>query len=412
MNDRVELLAPAGNMEKLKMAIIYGADAVYLAGKKFGLRTASDNFSFEEMKEATEFAHSLDKKVYLTMNIIPHNEIMKEAENFLAEAVESGIDAVIISDPGIFDLVRRSYSHLPVHISTQANVTNYRSVDFWHDLGAARIILARELSLDEIREIKRHTPDVELESFIHGAMCISYSGRCLLSNYLAGRDANLGDCAHPCRWQYALVEEKRPGQYYPIEEDNSGTFVFNSKDLCMIGHIPELIQSGVSSFKIEGRVKSAFYVATVVKAYREAIDAYYQKKDNNCDLWLEEISKVSNRDYTTGFFYGKPSSESHNYGTSSYIRNYEFIGVVKGYDGKARILKVEQRNRFEPGDIIEVMPPQGSFSEMTINELFDGQGNRIESAPHPQMEVLIGDSEYFPINSMLRRKAGRDIGKI
>lgn len=405
MNGRVELLAPAGNLEKLRMAIIYGADAVYLAGKKFGLRTASDNFSFEEMKEGTTFAHSLGKKVYLTMNIIPHNEIMGETESFLSQAVETGIDAVIVSDPGIFDMVLKLYPDLPVHISTQANVTNYGSVDFWRRLGASRIVLARELSLDEIQAISLHNSNVELESFIHGAMCISYSGRCLLSNYLAGRDANMGDCAHPCRWRYALMEEKRPGQYYPIEEDSSGTFVFNSKDLCMIDHIPELIQSGISSFKIEGRVKSAFYVATVVKAYREAIDAYYDKKGMDYESLLDEISKVSNRDYTTGFFFGKPTSESHNYGTSSYIRDYEFIGVAKGYNQDERILSVEQRNRFGVGDTIEVLPPEGRFSEMKISALFDVKGNRIESAPHPQMDVSIGDCAYFPVNSILRRKS-------
>lgn len=406
MNKRVELLAPAGDLEKLKMAVLYGADAVYLAGDRFGLRTASDNFSLEQMAEGVDFAHSHGKKAYLTMNIIPHNDLVRDAGAFLKEAAGTGIDAVIVSDPGVFEIVGNAQPDLPVHISTQANTTNYQSVNFWHRQGASRIVLARELSLKEIREIRDHVPaEVELEAFVHGAMCISYSGRCLLSNYMAGRDANMGDCAHPCRWKYHLVEEKRPGQYYPVEESDRGTFIFNSKDLCMIRHIPELIESGIHSLKIEGRVKSSFYVATVVKAYREAIDAYYERTTPTPEVWFSEVSKVSNRDFTTGFFFEKPGRDEHNYGTSSYIRGYDFIGVVKGYDAVNKLLVVEQRNHFSVGDVVEIVPPVGKYSEIILDALFDAEGNTIGKAPHPQMEVKIRSQLSFPQHSLLRRKA-------
>lgn len=403
--NRVELLAPAGNLEKLKMAVQYGADAIYFAGKQFGLRTASDNFSFDEMREGVSYAHEHGRKAYLTMNIIAHNDSIDQAESFLAEAAGTGIDGVIVSDPGIFQIIRSARPDLPVHISTQTSTANYRTVAFWHGLGAKRIVLARELSLEEIREIRRKVPDAELEVFVHGAMCISYSGRCLLSNYMAGRDANQGDCAHPCRWRYHLVEEKRPGQYYPIEEDESGIFIFNSKDLCLLPHLPELIGSGVGSLKIEGRVKSSFYVATVVKAYREAIDAYYEGRWQDTGAWMEELGKVSNRDFTTGFFFGKPGPEAHNYNTSSYIRRYDFIGLVTGYDEARGMLEVEQRNHFRTGESIEVLPPEGPFEQLTLHELYDEEGNRIESAPHPQMKVFLANMPPFPVNSILRRRS-------
>jgi putative protease len=404
--NKVELLAPAGNAEKLKMAVLYGADAVYLAGKSFGLRTATDNFSIEEMKWGVDFAHERGKKVYLTMNIIPHNEDMDKAGDFLLEAAKTGIDAVIVSDPGMFSLVRTLTPNLSIHISTQANTTNTHSVQFWKAQGASRVVLARELSLKEIREIYQTDPEgIELEVFVHGAMCMSYSGRCLLSNYLTGRSANHGDCAHPCRYKYQLVEEKRPGEYFPIEEDSRGTYIFNSKDLCMIRHIPELIESGVKSLKIEGRVKSSFYVATVVRAYRQAIDAYYEQKPYVLkEEWFEEVAKVSNRDFTTGFFFHKPGSADHNYGTSSYIRGYDFIGVVKGYDHEKQQVIVEQRNRFALGDRVEVLPPQGPVYQFTLNEMYDNEGNSIESAPHAQMEVRIPHSP-LPMDALLRRKS-------
>ena len=403
--NKVELLAPAGNLEKLKMAILYGADAVYLAGEEFGLRTASDNFSFNDMKTGVNFTHEKGKKAYLTMNIIPHNEDIVKATEFLIKAVETGIDAILVSDPGMFALVKKIVPDIAIHISTQANTTNTQSVRFWHDMGASRVVLARELSLKEICEIRDDVPDMELEAFVHGAMCMSYSGRCLLSNYLVGRDANKGDCAQPCRWKYHLVEEKRPGEYFPIEEDERGTFIFNSKDLCMIRHIPDLISCGIYSLKIEGRVKSSFYVATVVKAYREAIDAYYENKPYVYhEEWFEEIAKVSNRDFTTGFFFHKPNKEDHNYATSSYIRSYDFIGLVKGYDaGKGQII-IEQRNRFKVGDRVEVLPPQGPVSEFFITEMFDGDGNIIEVAPHAQMEVRISMAR-LPQDAILRKNS-------
>jgi len=389
--NKVELLAPAGNMEKLQLAILYGADAVYLGGREFGLRTASDNFTFEEMKEGVRFAHERGRKVYLTMNIIPHNQDIRNAASFIEQAVETGIDAVIVSDPGMFSIVKNTAPGLSIHISTQANITNTETVRFWHSMGASRAILARELSLEEIKEIRAGTSEgLELEVFVHGAMCISYSGRCMLSNYLAGRDANKGDCAHPCRWKYYLTEEKRPGEYFPVVENERGTFIFNSKDLCMIRHIPELMQSGISSMKIEGRVKSSFYVATVVKAYREAIDAYYSDKPYEYrEEWFEEVTKVSNRDFTTGFFFGRPGTADHNYATGSYIRNYDFIGIVKGYDDKNGLVLIEQRNRFEKGDTVEVLPPTGPVTSFKVTEMFDSEGNCIDAAPHPQMEVRI-----------------------
>jgi len=400
---KVELLAPAGDLEKLKMAILYGADAVYLAGEEFGLRTASANFTFEEMKEGIGFVHEKGKKAYLTMNIIPHNDDMANVPEFIEKAVSAGIDAVIVSDPGMFAVIKKTVPDINIHISTQANITNIETVKFWHSLGALRVVLARELSLKEVKEICAGIPeDMEVEVFVHGAMCISYSGRCLLSNYMAGRDSNKGDCAQPCRWKYQLMEEKRPGEYFPIHEDERGTFIFNSKDLCMIRHIPELVSSGVSSLKIEGRVKSAFYVATVVKAYRDAIDAYYNNQSYD-EKWFEEISTVSNRDFTTGFFFGKPGPNDHNYSTSSYIRNYDFVGIVKGYDSEKGMVIIEQRNRFKVGDKVEVMPPNGPVSQFVVNEMYDETGNTITVAPHPQMEVRI-PMKPLPQHAVLRVK--------
>ncbi|NLY44056.1 MAG: U32 family peptidase [Clostridiaceae bacterium] len=385
-----ELLAPAGNLEKLKMAFLYGADAVYIGGEEFGLRAAADNFTMDEMKEGIEFAHERGKKVYVTANIIPHNEDLIEFPQYVKQVYELGADAVIISDPGMFSIVKEIAPGMEIHISTQANNTNWKSVEFWYKLGAKRIVLARELSLAEIKEIRQRIPqDVELECFVHGAMCISYSGRCLLSNYMAARDANRGDCAHPCRWKYYLMEEKRPGQYMPVFENDRGTFIYNSKDLCMIEHIPELVDCGISSFKIEGRVKSAYYVATVVKAYREAIDSYFEKGENYVfdPLWLDELRKVSHRDYTTGFYFGKPSGNEQVYGTSSYIREYDIVGLVKEYDAATGIATVEQRNRFFVGDEIEVIQPGKPFFSQTIEKMWDEQGEPLEVAPHPQMIV-------------------------
>ena len=348
-----ELLAPAGNLEKLKIALLYGADAVYMGGKSFGLRAFSDNFDETELQEGITFAHRMNKKAYVTVNIFPHNEDLEALPEYIRFLYDSKVDAIIISDLGIYRIARQVAPDLPLHISTQANNTNWSSALLWQDLGAERIVLARELSLEEIRLIRTKT-NLELESFIHGAMCISYSGRCLLSNYLTERDANRGQCAQPCRWKYSLVEESRPGQYFPVMEDERGTYIFNSKDLCLLSHIPELITSGLNSFKIEGRMKSVHYVATVVKVYREALDAYvadpagFRMKAE----WWDELHKVSHRAYTTGFYFNKASHNDQIYTSSSYIQSHDFIGLVKSYDRTTGIATIEQRNNMRVGDEI------------------------------------------------------------
>lgn len=405
--NKVELLAPAGGLEKLKMAVLYGADAVYMGGEEYGLRAYAENFGEDEMSEGIEFAHKNGKKVYLTVNIIPHNEDIKEIPAYIKKASEMGVDAFIISDPGVFSIAKEVSPDIPVHVSTQANNTNWRSAKFWHDQGAGRVILARELSLDEIREIRDNVPnELELEMFIHGAMCISYSGRCLLSNYMAGRDSNRGQCAHPCRWKYYLMEEKRPGEYMPVYENERGTFIYNSKDLCMIEHLPEIINSGVLSLKIEGRMKSSYYVATVVKAYREAIDAYYKNPSGYRydPQWLAELSKASHREYTTGFYLNKTTGEDQIYHTSSYIREYDFVGLVTAYDKNTGIATIEQRNRMFKGDDIEVVMPGREFYVQKIQSMKNEDGEDIDVAPHPQMTVYMPmDKDVVPY-TMLRRK--------
>jgi len=389
--NKCELLSPAGSLEKLKAAILYGADAVYIGGEEFSLRNAAENFTLEEMKEGISFAHARGKKVYVTANIIPHNSDLAGFREYVKELDKLNIDAIIISDPGAFSIVKEAAPDMEIHISTQANNVNYVTVRFWHKMGAKRVVLARELTLDEIREIRDKTPpECELEAFVHGAMCISYSGRCLLSNYMAGRDANKGECAHPCRWKYALVEEKRPGQYFPIYENERGTFILNSKDLCMINHIDKVIEAGIYSLKIEGRVKSAYYVATVTKAYREAIDAYYENPKNFVadPAWMEELLKVSHREYSTGFYLGERGSQV--YGTSSYIRDYDIVGVVLDYDEKTKIATIEQRNRFFKGDEVEIIQPgvKGYYKQI-IREMKNENDEDIDSAPHPQMILKI-----------------------
>lgn len=402
-----ELLAPAGNLEKLKMAVIYGADAVYLGGEEFGLRAGADNFTQEEMAEGIKFAHDRGKKVYITVNIIPHNEDLEDLPEYIKEIEEIGADAVILADPGIFSIVKEAAPNLEIHLSTQANNTNYKSAIFWHNLGVKRIVLARELSFKEVKEIREKTPDtLEIEAFIHGAMCISYSGRCLLSNYMTGRDANRGLCAHPCRWKYYLVEEKRPGEYIPVEENERGTFFFNSKDLCMIEHIPNIVDSGITSFKIEGRIKSAYYVATVVKAYRKAIDEYLENpKDYKFNpIWLEEIKKASHREYTTGFYFEKPTGNEQIYENSSYIREYSFVGMVLEYDEGTGIATIEQRNRFYVGDEIEVVSPKDYFVQK-VQSMKDSEGNEIDVAPHPQMIIKMKMDKPVEPYTMFRKKA-------
>lgn len=405
---KVELLAPAGSLEKLKMALIYGADAVYMGGEAYGLRAYADNFTREEMKAGIDFAHSMGKKVYLTMNIIPHNNDLIRMPEYIKQAEEVGIDAIILSDPGVFSLVREFAPSIEIHLSTQANNTNWGSAKFWYDQGIRRIILARELSLKEISEIRDKTPDdLELEIFIHGAMCISYSGRCLLSNYMVGRDSNRGLCAHPCRWKYYLMEEKRPGEYMPVYENERGTFIYNSKDLCMIEHIPEMIRSGVTSFKVEGRMKSSYYVATVVKAYREAIDEYYRDPENYKlnSQWLEEMSKASHREYSTGFYLGKPTGEGQIYDNSSYIREYDFVGLVMDYNKETGVATIEQRNRMFVGDEIEVVRPRGKYFKQKIKAMKNDENESIDVAPHPQMTVFMPMDEEVDKYTILRRAA-------
>lgn len=404
---KVELLAPAGNLEKLKMAILFGADAVYIGGQRFGLRASADNFSLEAMREGLDFAHERNCKVYVTVNIIPHNQDLVGLPEYIKQLDGLGVDAVIVSDPGIFNIVRSTAPDMEVHISTQANNTNYMSAKFWYDLGAKRIVVARELSFDEIREMAAMTPkDLDIEAFIHGAMCISYSGRCLLSNYMTGRDSNKGACSHPCRWKYQLVEEKRPGEYYPVYEDERGTYIFNSKDLCMIEHIPELVESGIFSLKIEGRMKSSFYVATVVSAYRKAIDAYMSDPENYRydPEWLAELSKASHREYTTGFYFNKTTGEDQIYNTSSYIRDYDFVGMVLEYDRETGIAKIEQRNRMIVGDEIEVVVPGKDYFVQTIEAMKNDEGESIRTAPHAQMIVYMPVKQEVVPYTILRRK--------
>lgn len=407
--ERPELLAPAGNLEKLKMAIRFGADAVYLAGKTFGLRAGADNFTLEEMEQAVNFAHTRGARVYVAVNIFAHNRDLKGLSSYLKELKELKVDAIIVSDPGVFLTARKTVPDLSVHISTQANTTNWASVKFWQEMGARRMVLARELSLSEIAEIRKKT-GAELEVFVHGAMCISYSGRCLLSSFLTGRGANLGDCAHPCRWQYHLVEEKRPNEFFPVLEDDQGTYFFNSKDLCLIQYLPELIQAGVASFKIEGRMKSAYYVATVVRTYREAIDAYFADSAHFTfrQEWLEELAKVSNREYTTGFLTGSPGSSDHRYQTSAYTRTADFIGVVQEYHPADKEAVIEQRNRFRTGEEVEFVLPRGPVISWRIPEMKNEAGELIEAAPHPRQFVTMPVPEPLVTDTLVRRS--RDKG--
>lgn len=405
--NKVELLAPAGNLYKLKIAFKYGADAVYIGGEAFSLRVAADNFTKEEMLEGINYAHSLGKKVYITANIIPHNRDLPEMEKYFKEIYELGADAVIISDLGAFNICRKVAPKLEIHISTQANNTNYQTVQSWHEMGAARVVLAREMTLEEVREIRDNiSQNCEIEAFVHGAMCVSYSGRCLLSNYMTARDSNYGACSHPCRWQYSLMEEKRPGEYMDVFENERGTFIMNSKDLCMIEYIPQLIGSGISSLKIEGRVKSEYYVASVVSAYRKAIDAYYNDPVNYIfnPEWLEEVKKVSHRDYYTGFFFGIPETGAQIYGTSSYIRNYDIIGIVLDYDEKTKLCKITQRNRFFKGDEVEIIQPMKDNVTMKIKVLKDENMNDIDVANHAAMTVYIESDIPLAKDAMIRKR--------
>ena len=404
MIKKPELLAPAGNMEKMKMALLYGADAVYLGGKAFGLRAFGGNFSREELKEAMEFAHNLGKKVYVTVNIFPHNSDMEALPDYLAYLNEIKADAILVADLGVFTLAKKYAPDVELHISTQANNTNWVTVNAWADMGASRVVLAREMSLKEIHEIREKT-STELEMFVHGAMCISYSGRCLMSNYMTGRDSNRGSCAQPCRWKYSLVEEKRPGQFFPVEEDERGTYIFNSKDMCLLPHIDDVIKSGVESLKIEGRMKSVHYAASVVKAYREAIDSYCNDPENFAikDEWIAELGKVSHRAYTTGFYYGKPTEKDQIYGSSSYEQTSDFVGLVLDYDAETGLATVEQRNNMKNGQEIEIFQPKLKGYRQIITEMYDAEGQPIDVAPHPQQIIKMKMTAPVEPYTILRR---------
>ena len=403
----VELLIPASSLEVLKIAVIYGADAVYIGGEVFGLRAKAKNFSMEDMAEGIQFAHEHGVKVYVTANILAHNGDLEGVREYFTQLKEIKPDALIISDPGIYTIAKEICPEIERHISTQANNTNYGTYQFWWNQGAKRVVTARELSLNEIAEIRKNIPDeMEIETFVHGAMCISYSGRCLLSNYFTGRDANQGACTHPCRWIYAVVEEKRPGEYLPVYENERGTYIFNSKDLCMIEHIPELIEAGIDSFKIEGRMKTALYVATVARTYRKAIDDYLtspEKYKENMDWYLEQISNCTYRQFTTGFFFGKPSEESQIYDNNTYIKEYTYLGIV-GDCNEEGLYRIEQRNKFSVGEQIEVMKPDGRNILVTVKRIVDEDGNEMESAPHPKQVLYIDLGQELEMYDILRRQ--------
>lgn len=400
-----ELLAPAGSMEKCKIALLYGADAVYLGGKMFGLRAFADNFSMEEIREAVTFAHEMGKKVYVTVNIFAHNEDLTELPAYAQALAAARVDAVLVSDLGVWSMIREAAPELKLHVSTQANSTNWAAVKAWEQMGADRVVLARELSFKEIQEVAAHT-NVELETFVHGAMCISYSGRCWLSSYLTGRDGNRGACAQACRWEYTLKEKNRPGQEFDVAEDERGTYVLNSKDLCLLPYLPRLMEAGVCSFKIEGRMKSAHYVASVVSVYRKAIDAcwqdpkHYQVKKE----WLEELEKVSHRPYTTGFALAKPGPESQVYTTSSYIQSHDFVGLVLSYDVQIQRLYIEQRNHVQEGEQLEILQPDGSLSKLRLTGMRDEDNLPITCAPHAQQKFSAACTQNILPYSILRRK--------
>ena len=413
MNNRVykgrklELLIPASNLEVLKVAVMYGADAVYIGGEAFGLRAKAKNFSLEDMKEGIEFAHERGCKVYVTANILAHNYDLDGAREYFQELKQIGPDALIISDPGMFTIAKEVWPEVDIHISTQANNTNYLTYQFWWKQGAKRVVSARELSLKEIRQIRDNIPDeMEIESFMHGAMCISYSGRCLLSSFMAGRDANRGECTHPCRWKYSVVEEQRPGQYMPVYENERGTYIFNSKDLCMIEHIPEMLDAGIDSFKIEGRMKTALYVATVARTYGLAIDEYLKDPElyrSRIPFYKSEISKCTYRQYTTGFFFGKPDENTQIYDTNTYVKEYTYLGVV-GETNSSGLYGIEQRNKFSVGEEIEVMKPDGENITVTVKRITDETGKDMESAPHPKQKLFIDLGIKLDEYDILRRR--------
>lgn len=381
-----ELLAPAGNLEKLKVAIDFGADAVYLGGNRLNLRAASDNFTMEELREGLEYAHTRGKKVHVTLNIIPHDEDLVGIEDYLCELYEMGVDAVLIADPGILSIAKEVVPNLEIHLSTQANNLNYKSALFWHKVGVKRVVAAREMSLKELSKLRKELPETcEVEAFVHGSMCMAYSGKCYLSNYLTGRDSNRGMCAQPCRYECHLFEEKAPGELCEVTDSNQGAYIMNSKDLCMIEHIPELIEAGINSLKIEGRMKSSYYVASVVKAYRQAIDKYIEDPENYKfdPKWMDNLTKPSHRPYTTGFYFDEDVRQI--YESSSYIRNYDIVAVVKDYNKETNIATLEQKNKVYNGDLVEVLSVKGENNIIKLEDMRKGNGESIESAPSAQM---------------------------
>lgn len=412
-NKKVELLAPAGDMDKLKTAILFGADAVYLAGNAFGLRSKSKNFSIEQIEEAVKFAHERNVKVYVTCNIFARNGDFNKLGEYAKQLEKANVDAVLVADPGIFYVIKNAAPKLDIHISTQANTTNYQTVNFWKKAGASRVVTARELSLKELEFITQNLEEpTEIEAFIHGAMCMAYSGRCLLSNYFTSRDSNKGACSHACRWRYYIVEENRPNEYYPIEEDDAGTYIFNSKDLCMIYHIPELIKSGVYSFKIEGRAKSCYYVGSVVKIYREAIDDYLKDPklyESKKDYYLEEINKTSNRGYTTGFFFRRTNETDQIYTKNSYVRTTDFIGVVREYDKETGFATIEQRNKFVVGETVEFVTINGKNFSQTVDEMYDMDGNSLTEAPHPQQIIKLKVLQPVSVYDLMRKDSDNPV---
>lgn len=407
-----ELLAPAGSLPVLKVAVMYGADAVYLGGEAFSLRANAHNFSPEEMKEGVRFAHERGVKVYVTANILAHNRDLSEAEQYFAELKEMEIDGILISDPGLFLLARKILPEVEIHISTQANNTNYGTFRFWYEQGVKRVVTGRELSLAEIAEIRGQIPaDMEIETFVHGAMCISYSGRCLLSACMTGRSANAGDCTHPCRWKYRVVEENRPGEYMPVFENDRGTFLFNSKDLCMIDHIPEMAEAGIDSLKIEGRMKSALYAASITRTYRMAIDDFFEDPEiyrARLTFYRQEISKCTYREYTTGFFFGKPDADAQIYDASTYVKEWVYLGMSDGSgmekDGNM-YYRLQQKNKFSVGDRIEIMKPSGENIEAEVLSMLDEKGSPMESCPHPKQEFYVDLGVELQAFDILRYRA-------
>ncbi len=405
--NKPELLIPASNLEVLKVAVQYGADAIYIGGEMYGLRAKARNFSKEDMIEGIRYAHQYGKKVYVTANVTAHNEDLEGAKAYFKELGEIGPDAIIISDPGMFELAGEACPHIERHVSTQANNTNYTTFNFWHKLGATRVVTARELSIAEIADIRAHIPDdLEIETFVHGAMCMAYSGRCLLSNYMTGRDANRGSCTHACRWKYSVSEETNPGQFEQVDENENGTYIFNSKDLCMIDHIPDIINAGIDSLKVEGRMKTALYVASVARTYRQAIDDYFKDPalyEANIPKYWDEIAKCTYRKYTTGFFYNKPDHETQIYDNNTYIRGYSYLGMINGRNGEG-LYEIEQRNKFVVGEEIEVMKPSGENVIVTVKRITDEDGNEMESCPHPRQKIYVDLGVELDVFDILRRK--------